>query len=85
VLTVSGERKAEHEERKEGHYRVERASGSFCRSLTLPEGVDADAITASFDKGVLEVRVPKPAQRKPRKVTISVGAGEPETIEAAAS
>ena len=85
VLTVSGERKAEHEERKEGYYRVERASGSFSRSLTLPEGVDADAVTASFDKGVLEVRVPRPAQRKPRKVTISVGAGEPETIEAAAS
>ncbi len=85
VLTVSGERKAEHEERKEGYYRVERASGSFSRSLTLPEGVDADAVTASFDKGVLEVHVPKPAQRKPRKVTISVGAAEPETIDAPAS
>ena len=85
VLTVSGERKAEHEERKEGYYRVERASGSFSRSLTLPEGVDADAVTASFDKGVLEVHVPKPAQRKPCKVTISVGAAEPETIDAPAS
>src|ERR1700730_8210628 len=39
VLTVSGERKAEHEQRKEGYYRVERASGVFQRSLTLPEGV----------------------------------------------
>src|SRR5689334_18174684 len=38
VLTVSGERRAEHEERKEGYYRVERASGSFSRSLRLPEG-----------------------------------------------
>ena len=60
VLTISGERKAEHEERKEGYYRVERSSGSFARSLTLPEGVDADAVKASFDNGVLEVRVPKP-------------------------
>ena len=40
MLTISGERKSEHEERKEGYYRVERTSGSFARSLTLPEGVD---------------------------------------------
>ena len=83
VLTVSGERKAEHEERKEGYYRVERASGSFSRSLTLPEGVDADRVTASFERGVLEVRIPKPEVRKPRKVAIAVsGAGE-QTIEGA--
>ena len=82
VLTVSGERKAEHEERKEGYYRVERASGSFSRSLTLPEGVDASAVTAHFDKGVLEVRIPKPEQRKPRKVAITVGDnGETKAIE----
>ncbi|MBV9311432.1 MAG: Hsp20/alpha crystallin family protein [Solirubrobacterales bacterium] len=80
VLTVSGERKAEHEERKEGYYRVERASGSFSRSLTLPEGVNPEAVKASFDRGVLEVRIPKPEERKPRKVAISVG-GEPKTIE----
>ena len=82
VLTISGERKAEHEERKEGYYRVERASGSFSRSLTLPEGIDADAVQASFDSGVLEVRIPKPEERKPRKVSISVG-GEKKTIEGA--
>jgi HSP20 family protein len=80
VLTVSGERKTEHEDRREGYYRVERASGTFSRSLTLPEGVNPDAVRASFANGVLEVRVPKPEQRKPRKVAISVG-GEPATIE----
>jgi HSP20 family protein len=79
VLTISGERKAEHEERKEGYYRVERSSGTFQRSLTLPEGVDPEGIKASFDKGVLEVRIPKPEQRKPRKVTISAGGSK--TIE----
>jgi HSP20 family protein len=73
VLTVSGERKAEHEEKKEGFYRMERSFGQFRRSLTLPDGVDADAIAATFDKGVLEVRIPKPEQRKPRKVAIQVG------------
>ncbi len=85
VLTISGERKAEHEERKEGYYRVERASGHFSRSLTLPEGVDPDRVQANFDRGVLEVRIPKPEQRKPRKVTISAGAGAQSTIEGSES
>ena len=82
VLTISGERKSEHEQSREGYYRVERASGSFSRSLTLPEGVDAEGIQASFDNGVLEVRIPKPEQHKPRKVQISVG-GAAKTIEGA--
>jgi len=80
VLTLSGERKAEQNERKDGYYRIERATGSFSRSLTLPEGVDPEAVTATFDKGVLEVRIPKPEQRKPRKVAIQVG-DAPKTIE----
>ena len=75
VLTISGERRYEHEAKKDGFYRIERGSGQFTRSLTLPEGVDAEAITAAFDKGVLEVRVPKPEQRKPRRIDISVGNG----------
>jgi HSP20 family protein len=83
VLTISGERKAEHEERKEGYYRIERSTGAFSRSLTLPEGVDAQKVTASFDHGVLEVRIPKPELRKPHKVEIAVGGGTAEpAIEA---
>ena len=88
VLTVSGERKAEHEDRKAGYYRVERSYGSFRRSLTLPEGVDADAVKATFENGVLEVTVPKPAQQAPRKVQIAVGgaaAGEPQAVEGSES
>jgi HSP20 family protein len=81
VLTVSGERKAEHESKREGFYRVERASGSFRRSLTLPEGVDLEQVAADFDKGVLEIRIPKPEERKPRKVAISVGGGAQPAIE----
>ena len=84
VLTVSGERKAEHEMSKEGYHRVERAFGAFSRSLTLPEGIDPDAVGASFERGVLEVRIPKPEQRKPRKVSIGVGEAQ-KTIEGEAA
>jgi HSP20 family protein len=80
VLTVSGERKAEHEDRREGYVRVERPFGAFRRSLTLPEGVDPEAVSASFDRGVLEVRIPKPEQRKPRRVAIQVGSS-PAPVE----
>jgi len=79
TLTISGERKSEHETKNEGFYRVERATGAFSRSLTLPKGVDPEAVTARFDRGVLEVRVPKPAERKPRR--ISIGGSEPAAIE----
>lgn len=75
VLTVSGERSSEHEERREGLYRTERSFGHFERSLTLPEGVEPDQLQASFEKGVLEVRIPKPEERRPRRVQIAVGSG----------
>ncbi len=82
VLTVSGERRTEHEERKDGYFRLERASGAFSRSLTLPEGVDASSVTATFTQGVLEIHVPKPEVRKPQKVEISVsGSEKQDTIE----
>jgi HSP20 family protein len=83
VLTVSGERKAQHEERKDGYYRLERSSGSFSRSLTLPDGVDPADVKASFDRGVLEVHIPKPEPSKPHRVEISVGDASAEpAIEA---
>ena len=81
VLTISGERKTELEDKHEGYYRLERSTGGFSRSLTLPEGIDAGAVTAAFDNGVLEVRSPKPAQPQPQRVHIAVGGGEPRTIE----
>jgi HSP20 family protein len=88
VLTISGERKAEHEQRDEGYYRIERAHGQFARSLTLPEGVNAEGIVARFDRGVLEVKIPKPEQRKPHRVTIGVsgaGAADDGTVEGSES
>jgi HSP20 family protein len=76
VLTVSGERKSEHEERKQGYYRFERSSGTFRRSVRLPEGVTAESIRATFERGVLEVTVPKPEQQGPHKVQITAGEGD---------
>ena len=73
VLTVSGERKAEHSEKADGYFRMERAFGSFSRSLALPEGIDAERVAATFDKGVLEVRIPKPEERRPHRVEIGGG------------
>lgn len=79
VLTVSGERKSAVETQKAGYHRVERAHGAFARSLTLPEGVDADGVTARFDRGVLEVSIPKPEERKPRR--IAIGGDAPSVID----
>src|SRR4029078_6996565 len=87
TLTISGERAAEHEEREKGWYRIERSCGRFSRSLTLPDGVDPDRIAASFDHGVLEVRIPKPEQRKPRRIEISTSDdnGKPAAVEGTAT
>lgn len=70
TLTVAGERKSAVEAEREGYHRIERSWGAFSRSLTLPEGVDGDAIAARYENGVLEVRVPKPLQRQPRRIAI---------------
>jgi HSP20 family protein len=84
VLTISGERRSEQQGRGDGYVRVERASGSFSRSLVLPEGIDPESIQANFHAGVLEVRIPKPEERKPRRVAISVG-GKSDVIDGAES
>lgn len=88
VLTVSGERRAEHEDKREGYHRGERSFGQFSRSLELPKGVDPESVSAEFENGVLEVRIPKPAERQPTRVEIGRGAerseadGRAEAIEA---
>jgi HSP20 family protein len=88
TLRISGERKAEHEQRERGWYRLERQFGKFSRALTLPEGINPDTIEASFDHGVLEVKIPKPEERKPRRIAIkdgSNGNGKPATLEGTAT
>jgi HSP20 family protein len=74
VLTIRGEKKAEKEEKDKIYRLVERSYGSFVRSLELPEGVNADAIKASIDKGVLKVTVPKPATVQVKKIDVKAAA-----------
>lgn len=73
VLTIAGHRETDSESDEGGVRRRERAYGKFSRRLTVPAGVDPEGITASFEHGVLDVRIPKPEQPKPRRVAIQVG------------
>ena len=71
VLTIQGKRDVVREDEKEGYRRVERARGTFLRRFNLPEGVDADGITAKTADGVLEVVIPKSATLQPRKIAVN--------------
>ncbi len=71
ILTVSGERKFEKEEKKENFRRVERAYGSFTRSFTLPGSVDTDSIRANFENGILEIDAAKRAEARGKQIKVS--------------
>jgi HSP20 family protein len=71
VLTLKGERRFQETVDEGRFYRLERAYGHFQRSVTLPQGVKADEISADVDNGVLTVRVPKADEVKPRKIAIA--------------
>jgi HSP20 family protein len=74
VLTLKGERRFQETVDEGRFYRLERAYGHFQRSVTLPQGVKADEISADFENGVLSVRVPKADEVKPRKIAIAASA-----------
>ena len=80
VLTIKGERRFEEKVDEDRYYRVERRFGSFQRSLALPQGVRAEDIQASYEDGILEVRVPKVEEEKPKKITVTAH----KTVEAGA-
>lgn len=73
VLTITGERKSEKEEKGKKYHRVERAYGSFMRSFTLPEDADASKVTAESKDGVLKVHLPKSEKAKPKSIEVKVG------------
>mgnify|MGYP003574701242 FL=1 len=72
VLTISGERKLENEESKDGYTRVERYYGSFNRSFSLPNTVDIEKVDAKMDKGVLTVTLPRREETKPKQIEVKV-------------
>jgi HSP20 family protein len=72
VLTLSGERKFEKEEKGKRYHRVERAYGSFARSFTVPEDADAAKVNAEFKNGVLLVRLEKSERAKPKTIEVQV-------------
>src|ERR1700751_1835829 len=73
TLTVHGERKFEKEEKEENFRRVERQYGSFTRSFTLPSTVDPEQVTATYDKGMLKIKLAKKAEAKPKQIKVNVG------------
>ncbi len=84
LLTISGERKEEKEEKREGYYRSERSYGSFYRQIPLPEGTKTDTATAEFTDGVLQITMQAPEREpKVRRVEIK-NAEQPAKAKAAA-
>lgn len=73
VLSISGERKYEKEEKGKKYHRVERAYGSFLRSFTVPEDADAGRISAECKDGMLKVHLPKSEKAKPKSIEVKVG------------
>jgi HSP20 family protein len=70
VLTLSGERKLQKEEKKQGYHRIERSYGSFSRSFTLPDTVDTENVVADMKDGVLSVKLMKRARPEPKRIEV---------------
>jgi HSP20 family protein len=72
VLTLTGEKKAENENKDRNVYLFERAYGRFCRTFTLPDNVEAGKIGASFKDGILKIDIPKTEEAKPKEIEVKV-------------
>jgi HSP20 family protein len=73
ILTLTGERKFEKDEKKEGYHRVERSYGTFTRSFALPNSVATDQVQADMTDGVLTVKIPKKAEVQPKRIEVKSG------------
>jgi len=71
-LTVSGERRLEHDDSREGYHRVERSYGNFVRSFTIPSTIDPNRIEAEFNNGLLRLNLAKRPETQPRAIEIKV-------------
>ena len=72
TLRISGERKAEKEEKTKKFHRIERSYGSFERAFTLPAGADGAKVNADYKDGVLSVHLPKTADAKPKAIDVKL-------------
>jgi len=72
ILTIQGERKLEKEEKGKRFHRIERSYGSFTRSFTLPDDVDAAKVAAEFKDGMLNIRLPKTEKPKPKATDVKI-------------
>lgn len=72
ILTIKGERKFEHEDKKDNYHRIERGYGNFVRTFTLPNTVSQEKIGAGYKEGILTITLPKTAEAKPRQISVSV-------------
>jgi HSP20 family protein len=72
VLTITGERKYEKEEKNKKYHRVERSYGSFMRSFSLPENADGTKVSAEYKDGVLKIHLPKSEKSKPKAIEVKV-------------
>jgi HSP20 family protein len=86
VLTISGERRLEREDKREGYHRIESSYGAFTRSFVLPESADSEKVEANLSEGVLTVRIPKRPEAAHKRIEVKTkepqtGAGEGTKIE----
>ncbi len=72
TLYLKGERKFEKEVKEQSYHRVERTYGTFTRTFSLPNSIDADKVTASYKDGVLTLTMPKKEEAKPKTIKINV-------------
>ncbi len=70
ILTIEGEKREDKEEKEENYHLIERRRGSFARSIRIPVPVDADKITAKYEKGVLTVTLPKKEESKAKQIKV---------------
>lgn len=72
ILTLKGERKFEKEEKNKKFHRIERSYGTFVRTFSMPDDADPTKVTADFKEGLLQVRLAKSEEKKPKNIEVAV-------------